>query len=180
MPRANNLLDGEQEGGLRELAAVVAVLAVANGTDGEDNLDVGTAAAEQVNGAAEVVGTLIDAELLFLEEGCRPLLAVVDNLARLFQPVDVVGAEGDKGDTGFALVSFHGVQDRGGVIHRTEGVDGGAELVFKEALADAVGKTRADEEHLLARLYLKIRLRYINNSPKFHHYSLFTIHYSLA
>ena len=94
------MVNSKQQDGLRQLAFVVAVLAIADGADGEDNLDVRTAAAEQFDGAAEVVGTLIDAELLFLEERGGTLLAVVYYLAGLFQTVDVIGAEGEEDDAG--------------------------------------------------------------------------------
>ena len=48
---------------------MIAVLAIADGADGEDDLGVGTMAAEQVDGSTQVVGTLVDGKLLLLEEG---------------------------------------------------------------------------------------------------------------
>ena len=99
MVEGDYFVDSKEESGLGELGLVVAVLAIADGTDGEDDLGVWTAAAEQVDGAAQVVGTLIDGKLLLLEEGGRALLAVVDDFACFLQAIDVVGAEGNEGDT---------------------------------------------------------------------------------
>ena len=79
---------------------MVAVLAVADGTDGEDNMNVGTVATEEVDGATQVLGTLVDGELLFLKKGGGTLLAVVYYLTSLFQAIDVVGAEGEEDDAG--------------------------------------------------------------------------------
>ena len=147
---------------------MVAVFAVADGTDGEDDTDVGTTTAEQVDGAAQVVGTLIGGELLLLEERGGALLTVVDYLARLLQAVDVVGAEGDKHDTRLPLVPLNGMQHGDGVVHRAERIDRDTELLVLEAAADAVGKATAHKEHFLTRLNLEGRLRNINYGPELH------------
>jgi hypothetical protein len=156
---------------------MIAVLAIADGADGEDDLGVGTMAAEQVDGSTQVVGTLVDGKLLLLEEGGGALLAVVDDFARFLQTVDVVGAEGDEGDSGEpppiplqleGEPSFDCMKYRGGVVHHAIGVDGGAELFFHKVLADAVGKATAHKEHLLEGLYLEVRLGYIYNGTEFH------------
>ena len=69
------------------------------------------------------------------------------------------------------------MEDTGGVVHHTVGVDRGTELFFAEALADAVGKAGANEEHFLAWLYLEAGLRYIDNGTELQG---FTIYYLLA
>ena len=97
--RSQQLIDSEEEGGFRELALVVAVFAVADGADRHDDMDVRIEAAQEVYRLTEVVGTLVDGELLFLKEGGRALLAVVDNLAGSLEAVDMVGAEGEESDT---------------------------------------------------------------------------------
>ena len=110
---------------------MVAVLAIADGADGEDDLGVGTMAAEQVDGSTQVVGTLVDGELFLLEKGGGALLAVVDDFARFLQTVDVVGAEGDEGDSGEpppiplqleGEPSFNCMKYRGGVVHHRSAV----------------------------------------------------------
>ena len=87
------MVNGQQEGGFGELGLVVAIFAVADGTDGEDYVNVGTMTAQQVDDTEQIVGTFIDGQFLFLEEGGWAFLAVVDNLARLLQAIDVVGAQ---------------------------------------------------------------------------------------
>ena len=47
------------------------------------------------------------------------------------------------------------MEDAGGVIHDTVGVDGGGEGLVAEALAYGIGKTRAHEEDLFAGLYME-------------------------
>jgi hypothetical protein len=169
-----NFLDSEEEGGLRELALVVAVFAVADGADRQDDMDVGIKAAQEVYRLTEVVGALVDGEHLLLEEGGRALLAVVDNLAGSLEAVDMVGAEGQEGDAGGDGGSrtsgkpagrrggrgeggkaLEGVEDAGGVVHDTVGIDGDGEGLVAEALAYGIGKTRAHEENLFAGLYME-------------------------
>ena len=82
----------QQQGGLRQLALVVAILTVADGTDGEHHPHVGTAGAQQVDSLLQNSGTLIDRKQLFLEKALRPFLAVVYNLAGGFLTIDVIGA----------------------------------------------------------------------------------------
>ena len=87
------MVNGQQEGGFGELGLVVAIFAVADGTDGEDYLNVGTMTAQQFNDTEQIVGTLIDGQLFFLKEGGWPLLTVIDNLARILQAINVVSAK---------------------------------------------------------------------------------------
>ena len=131
-------------------------------------MDVRTATTEKFNGLPQVVGAFVNGQLFFLKEGGGPFLTVINNLARLFQPVDVVRAEGNEDHTGRSLKPLDSMEHGGGVIHRAVGVDRSTELVFDEALSDAIGKARAHEEHLLERLYLEARLRYIDDRSKFH------------
>ena len=62
------------------------------------------------------------------------------------------------------------MEDGGGIVHHAEGIDDGAELFFPESRANVIGKTRPNEEHLLAWLYLEPRFLYINYRPKLHNY----------
>ena len=131
-------------------------------------MDVGTTADEQADGTAQVVGTLVDAEQFLLEQRGGALLAAVYNLARLAETVDVVGAQGDECHAGGSLVALHGVQHRGGVVHRAVGVYRSAELLVLEAQANAVGKAAAHEEHLLKGFYLELRRRYVYYGAELH------------
>ena len=149
---------------------MIAVLAVTDGTDGEDDLDVGTTAAKEVDSTEQVVGTLVDRQFFLLEKDCRPLLTVVDNLARLTEAVDVVGTEGEECYSGGSFVAFHRVQDAGGIVHHAIRVDGGSELVLYEPLANAIGKARAYEKYLFAGLYLKAGLWYVDDCSEIHRY----------
>jgi len=108
-----------------------------------------------------------------LEKPLRTLLAVVDYLARLAQPVDMVGSEGDEDDTwpwsaavrGYTL---QGVQHRGGIVHRTKRVNRHGESLVTEPLSDVVSKARTHKEHLFARLYHQVWLLNSYYRPKFH------------
>ena len=73
------------------MAFVVSVFAVADRADGEYHLDFWLVSSQQFNSLAKVFGTFVDGQFLFLKQGGRPFLAIVHNLARFFQPIDVVG-----------------------------------------------------------------------------------------
>ena len=162
------------------MGLVVAVFAVADGTDGEDYVNVGTMTAQQVDDTEQIVGTFIDGQFLFLEEGGWALLAVVDNLARLLQAIDVVGAKGEEDYTGEppptplqpeGEPTFHLMQHRGRIIHGAVGIDRSPEAFLHKPLADAVGKAGTYEEHFLARLHQETRIRDVYDCPKLHLYN---------
>ena len=69
------------------------------------------------------------------------------------------------------------MEDTGGVIHHTKGIDGSTEFLLLEALADLSGKARPYEEHLLAGTDLEIGLGHINDRPELH---LSIINYQLT
>ena len=91
-------LTGKEECGLRELAAVKAILGITYRADSDDDLHRGITLQKYVNGSDEVVGALLYGQLLLLEKIMGTLLTVVNNLASLLQTVDVVGTEGKEGD----------------------------------------------------------------------------------
>ena len=162
-------MDGEKEGGFRELAPVVAVFAVADGADGQHDLYVRTAAAEHVEGLLQAVGTLRHAEHFLLKQRLGALLAVVDNLACLLQPVDMVGAECEEYHAGCSgIAALDGVEHADGVVHGAKGIDCHGETLIAEAAADAIGKARPDEEQGFARFYLERCLGYVNNRSEIH------------
>lgn len=71
----------EQERRLGQLALVVAILAVADGTDGDDDLHVGAAATQRVDSLGKIVDALVYGQYFFLKQVGGPLLAVVNNYA---------------------------------------------------------------------------------------------------
>lgn len=82
------------------MALVIAVFAIADGANGQDHMDLGIDATKDLDTMAEVVGAGLYREHFFLEERLGALLAVIDNLASVFQTIDVIGAKGEEGDTG--------------------------------------------------------------------------------
>ena len=60
---------------------MVALFAVTDRTDGQDNTDIGVVLAQHVDGALQVIGTLVNGKLFLGEEGLWALLTVVDYLA---------------------------------------------------------------------------------------------------
>jgi hypothetical protein len=53
---------------------------------------VGTTCTEYIDTLAQIVGAGFDCQFLFFEKIGGPFLAVIHNLARLSQSVDVIGA----------------------------------------------------------------------------------------
>ena len=82
----------QQERGFGELAVVVAIFGIADGAYCQNNVDIRIDGSENIGSLHNVVGTLVDGEFLLLKQSCRTFLAVVDNLTRLLQPIDMVGA----------------------------------------------------------------------------------------
>ena len=162
-------MHGQQQRGLRELAFMIAILAIAYGTDGEDDVRVLPALENQVGKTAQVVGALADRQLFFREQRLRPFLAVVHYLARLVQSVDVISAKCDEHQARHVFPPLDGVQYGGGIVHYAVWIDRGTELVVNEPLTDVVGEARPDKKHFLARLNREVGPWYVNTSPEFHH-----------
>ena len=82
----------------------------------------------------------------------------------------MVGTEGEDGGfyRGRRKETGDGVKDAGGIVHHTVRINYRREFLLLETLADVVGKTRPDEEHLLAGTNLEIWLRNINYRPEIH------------
>ena len=149
---AAQLVGSQQQCGFGELTAVEAILGIADGADGDDDVDIGTAATQDVDSLREETDALLNRQFLLLKEVLRPLLTVVYYLARGLQAVDVVGAQGEEGDAGRGLGAPDGVEHGGGVVHGAERVDHNGEMLLLETPADAVGKAGAHKEQFLERL----------------------------
>jgi hypothetical protein len=154
---------------------VVTVFAITDGADGQYNMYVGINTAKEVYRLAKVVGTLIHGEYFFLKEMLGALLTVVDDFASCLETIDMVGAEGQEGDTGSHWRSggqaLNGMENAGRVIHDTIGIDGGGEGLVAEALAYGIGKTRTHEENLFAGLYMEWRLMDDYLCAELHHFT---------
>ena len=140
----------EEQCTLGELAAVIAVFAIAYRADSEEDMHVWLGLQEQVHSTTEVVGALVHGQTLLGEKVGRTFLAVIDNLASLAKPIDAVGAEGEDGNSGewkmgngkwTIEVTLDGVEDAGGVVHDAVGVDDGAEHIIAESPAHVLSET---------------------------------------
>ena len=146
---------------------MIAVFAITDRTDRENNMHIRILLAEDMDSLLQIVGTLIYRKFLLIEQASGPFLAIIDNLARFLQPIDVIGAQGEENGL-CSRHTFNCVEDGGRIVHHAERVHHSAELLLLEALANLIGKARAHEEHLFARTYLKVRLLNIDNRPKLH------------
>jgi hypothetical protein len=94
-----NLLNGEEESGLRELALMIAIFTIADGANSKNDMNVWTELPENRYSLTQIVGTLVDSEFFFLEKNLWPFLAVVNNFASFFKTIDVVSTESQGSDT---------------------------------------------------------------------------------
>ena len=131
-------------------------------------MHLGVALTEQVNGLLQIVSTRLNREQFLLKESLGSLLAVVDNLARLLQSVDMVGTQREENNAGSTLIALDGMQDADGIVHHPIGIRRDGKPFLAETLTDAVGKARTDEEQLLTGLYLEVGLRNIYYRTEFH------------
>ena len=166
--RPDDLVDSQQQRGLGQLTAVIAVFSVADWTHGKQEPRLGKGRADQPDRLRKCLGTLFDGQLLFMEKLLRPLLTVVHDLTRGDEAVDMIGAEREDSSAGFVsaegqLAGIAKPPDRmehaHRIVHHAERIDERAELLFLEPLADVVGKARSHEEHPLAGLNLPRRVR---------------------
>ena len=170
----------QQEGGLGELRAVIAVFTIADRTDGQHDTDIGIRLTKKGDGLLEVVGTLIDGEFLLLKQSSRAFLAIIDYFARLLQAVDVVGSEGKENCGGGTCrrsgrhssrgggEALERMEDGGWVVHRAKGVDDNGETLVLETLADAVSKTRTNEKQRFAGCNTKAWTGDVDDGSEFH------------
>ena len=152
---------------------MVAVFAIADGTNGEHDAHIGIGGMQDIDGLLQVIGTLIYREFLLGKERLGALLAVIHNLACFIENINVIGAEGqecslDGFQIGLSGEALDGMEDGGGIIHHAKGINDGAELLVSKACAYLIGKARPYEEHLLASPYPKPRVIYINYRSKLH------------
>ena len=152
---------------------MVAVFAIADGTNGEYDAHIGIGGMQDIDGLLQVIGTLIYREFLLGKERLGALLAVIYYLACFIENINVIGAEGqecslDGFQIGLSGEALDGMEDGGGIIHHAKGINDGAELLVGKACAYLIGKARPYEEHLLASPYPKPRVIYINYRSKLH------------
>ena len=95
-----------------------------------------------------------------LKQSLRTLLAVIHNLARLLEAVNVIGTKSEYRRMRSGITALNGVKDAGRIVHRAKGVDNGPELVLNKATPYTVGKAGADKEHLIQRVNLETSLLY--------------------
>ena len=96
----HHLVGSKEERGLGELAAVVAILAIADRTDSQHDTHPVVLTAQDTTSLAQCVGTGRDTERTLFEEALGPLLAVIDDLARGTLHIDAVGAQREHHDIG--------------------------------------------------------------------------------
>ena len=159
---------GKQEYRLGQLAAVESVFAIADGAHGEYHVGFGPTVGYQGDGLLKALDRIVDRHLALLKELLRPLLTIVDHLARGAEYIDVVGAEGNHDGidpiVGRQLdgESGDGVAHADGVVHHAVGVDRHAEAVVGKESAHIVGKAAAQKEHARAGLYLEVSTRKVD------------------
>ena len=104
----------------------------------------------------EIVGTFVDRQASLLEKLLRSLLAVVDNLAGSALNIDMIGTEREK-RKGRRLIlrrfqSFDGGEDAGWVLHHTERIDNGWEMVVVKPTPDFISEARAHTKNGFGRM----------------------------
>lgn len=89
----------------------------------------------------------------------------------------MIGAKGKDSGAGLGLAegqgiggseALYGVEDAGRIVHHTERIDHGTELLFGEAVSEIVGEAAAYEQHPLARRELPASGWYVYDSSKVH------------
>ena len=162
---------------------MIAVFAITDRTDGEDDMHIGILLAKEIDGLLKIVGTLIYRQIFFIKQGSGAFLTIIDNLTRFLQAIDMIGAQ-SKEDCRelWILISeefLNGMEDGGWIVHYAEGIHHSTELLLLEALPYLSSEARSYEENLLAWAYLKARLLNIYNRPELHNYKLSTVNYKL-
>jgi hypothetical protein len=163
-----DFLNSEEESGFGELGGMIAIFAITDRTDSEDDADIGIFLTQKRNSLLQVVGTGFDGEFLFRKERLRTLLTVVDNFTCLFQTINVVRTEGEEDSPWPTPHPLDGVEDRGGVVHGAIGIDYDREALFLEAMAYLRGETGTYEENLFTRSNPEAWIRDIDDSSEFH------------
>ena len=156
---------------------MVAVFAIADGRDGDDEAQPWEGLKQDSYGKIEVVGTFKDGQLLLLKKALRAFLTVVYYLSCIFEDVNMVCAEREDGGALLRLLKRHGfvfqesvhrMENTCRIVHHTVGVDDGVKLLVDEAPADVISKARPDKEHALHGLNLPFALRNIYDGSKLH------------
>ena len=119
---------------------MVAVLAVADGADGDNDLYVRPTAAQHFYRTTQVVSTFLYRQFTLVKEGCRTFLTVIDYLTRRLFYIHVVGTQRQEGKAGSRLATLYRMQHAGRVIHGAVGIDRRGELLFLKPPANAVSK----------------------------------------
>ena len=71
---------------------MIAVFAITDRTDGEDDMHIGILLAEEIDGLLKIVGTLIYRQIFFIKQGSGAFLTIINNLTRFLQAIDMIGA----------------------------------------------------------------------------------------
>jgi hypothetical protein len=172
-------LNSEEEGGFGELGGVVAVFAVTDRTDGEYDADRGVHLTEERDGLLQVVSTGFDRKFFFRKEKLGTLLTVVDDFIGRPQTINMIRAQSQK--DGLIWISpplapptqeekqtLKRMQNTGGIVHHTIGIDHSTELLFLEMMTYLRSETRPYEEHLFTRANPETRIRDIDDSTEIH------------
>ena len=147
------------------------IFAIANRTHRKDNLHLRIGFPQVLNGLKKINGTLIHGEQALAVQSRGTLLAIVYDLTRFLQHINMVGAQGEDCDIRLPAHfqgAGNGVQDGGRVIHYAIGIHRGPEPLFLKSATHIVGKTTADKEHFLTGRNLKRSLANLYLRSEFH------------
>ena len=75
---------------------MITVFAITDWTDGQDDMHLRILGAKHIDGLLQIVGTCIDRQFFFLKERLRPLLTVIDDLARFLQTIHMIGSKSEE------------------------------------------------------------------------------------
>ena len=155
---------------------MIAVFAIANRADSEDDMHIRIHLAEQIDGLHQILSTLIDREFFLLEERLRPLLTIIHDLARFLQTVYMVSSKRQEnyGERRFLCITpllsqaFDGMENRSGIIHHAKGINHCPEFLLLKTTPNAISEAGAHEKHCLTRSDSKSRIGNINNRSELH------------
>jgi hypothetical protein len=172
-------LHSQEKGGFGELGGVVAVFAITDRTDGEDDADCRILLSQEDDGLLQVVSTGFDRKFFFRKEELGTLLTVVDDFIGRPQTINMIRAQSQKDGliwirpplappTQGEKQTLKRMQNTGGVVHHTIGIDHSTELLFLETMTYLRSETRPYEEHLFTRANPETRIRDIDDSTEIH------------
>ena len=92
-PGFHQFMRGQKQGGFAQLASMKTILLVANGAYREHDFRVGIAIFHLLNSLFQSLGAVSDAQFLFLKPILWLFFAVVYNLSRTLQPINMVSTQ---------------------------------------------------------------------------------------